>query len=98
MDSITAEEVKRRLEQGEQLNIIDVREGYEVAEGMIPGACHIPLYDLPMRLSEIERTDEIIVVCHAGVRSAKACEYLEYMGFSGLKNLEGGMLKWHELG
>lgn len=97
MDTITPQEVKQRLANGEKLNLIDVREDEEVAEGMIPSAKHIRLGDLPMRLSEIERTDEIIMVCRSGVRSERACEYLEHMGFSGLKNMVGGMLKWHEL-
>lgn len=97
MDTITPAEVKNRLLNGEKLNIIDVREDEEVAAGMIPGAKHIRLGDLPMRLSEIEQTGEIIMVCRSGARSERACEYLEHMGFSGLKNMVGGMLKWREL-
>lgn len=97
MDTITPKEVKDRLMNGEKLNIIDVREDEEVAEGMIPGAKHIRLGDLPMRLSEIEQNGEIIMVCRSGRRSERACEYLEHMGFNGLKNMVGGMLKWYEL-
>ena len=97
MDTITPREIKERLLSGEKLNIIDVREDEEIAEGMIPGARHIRLGDLPMRMSEIEQTGEIIMVCRSGRRSERACEYLEHMGFSGLKNMVGGMLKWHEL-
>jgi len=97
LDTITPKEVKDRLMNGEKLNIIDVREDEEVAEGMIPGAKHIRLGDLPMRLSEIEQNGEIIMVCRSGRRSERACEYLEHMGFNGLKNMVGGMLKWYEL-
>jgi rhodanese-related sulfurtransferase len=97
LDTITPAEVKSRLMNGEKLNIIDVREDEEVAAGMIPGARHIRLGDLPIRLSEIEQTGEIIMVCRSGRRSERACEYLEQMGFTGLKNMVGGMLKWHEL-
>ena len=97
MDTITPAEVKSRLMNGEKLNIIDVREDEEVAAGMIPGARHIRLGDLPIRLSEIEQTGEIIMVCRSGRRRERACEYLEQMGFTGLKNMVGGMLKWHEL-
>jgi len=97
LDTITPREIKERLLSGEKLNIIDVREDEEIAEGMIPGARHIRLGDLPMRMSEIEQTGEIIMVCRSGRRSERACEYLEHMGFSGLKNMVGGMLKWHEL-
>lgn len=97
MDTITPQEVRERLNNGESLNIIDVREDEEVAKGMIPGAQHIRLGDLPERLNDIKQTGEIILVCRSGGRSGRACEYLEHMGFSGLKNMVGGMLKWNEL-
>lgn len=91
---ITPEEIKERLERGEALNIIDVREYEEVAEGMIPGARHIPLAHLPNRLEELERTGELIFVCRSGNRSGRACEYLEDLGYEGLKNMYGGMLAY----
>jgi len=93
--TITPEEVKSRLMSGESLNVIDVREAEEVAEGMIPGAKHIPLGELPYRHHEIPQTEEIIMVCRSGHRSGKACEYLQMLGFTGLKNMVGGMLAWN---
>ena len=95
--TITPEEVKRRIEQGERLNVIDVREDEEVAAGTIPGALHIPLGQLPERYGEIPRTGEIIVICRSGNRSGRACEYLQAIGFTGLKNMVGGMLAWEKL-
>ncbi|MBU5440591.1 rhodanese-like domain-containing protein [Paenibacillus sp. MSJ-34] len=94
---ILPEEIKSRLDQGERLNLIDVREAEEVAEGMIPGAKHIPLGQIPERLEEIEQTGEIIMICRSGYRSERACEYLQQLGFQGLKNMQGGMLAWQEL-
>ncbi|CAH0120057.1 Sulfurtransferase [Paenibacillus sp. CECT 9249] len=94
---ILPEEIKSRLGQGERLNLIDVREAEEVAEGMIPGAKHIPLGQIPERLEEIEQTGEIIMICRSGYRSERACEYLQQLGFQGLKNMQGGMLAWQEL-
>ncbi|MDF2815116.1 MAG: sulfurtransferase [Paenibacillus sp.] len=91
---ITPEEIKQRLANGEHLNMIDVREDEEVASGMIPGAKHIRLGELPERLDEIERTDEIIMICRSGNRSGKACQYLQSVGVTGLKNMAGGMLDW----
>ncbi|MDF2668767.1 MAG: sulfurtransferase [Paenibacillus sp.] len=92
---ITPEEIKQRLASGERLNMIDVREDEEVAFGMIPGAKHIPLGELPDRLDEIERSDEIIMICRSGNRSGKACQYLQAAaGINGLKNMVGGMLEW----
>jgi len=95
-DEIDPAEIKQRLNQGEKLNIIDVREDEEVASGMIPGAKHIPLGQVPFRLDEIEQTGEIIMVCRSGNRSGMACEYLQAQGFQGLKNMVGGMLAWNK--
>lgn len=92
---ITAAEVRERLERGEALNLVDVREPEEVALGIIPGALHIPLGELPERHGEIPRTSEIIIVCRSGQRSGRACEYLEYLGITGTKNMSGGMLEFN---
>jgi rhodanese-related sulfurtransferase len=94
MDTILPHEIRKRLDQGEVLNIIDVREAEEVAAGMIPGAKHIPLGDLPVRHSEIPVQDEIILVCRSGGRSSKAYDFLTTQGYKGLKNMTGGMLEW----
>ncbi|MNI89117.1 putative adenylyltransferase/sulfurtransferase MoeZ [compost metagenome] len=91
---ITPEEIRKRLERGEALNLIDVREPDEAAEGMIAGARHIPLGDLPERFKEIEKSGEIIFVCRSGNRSGRACEYMQSLGYSGLKNMTGCMLAY----
>lgn len=97
IEQIQPEEIKARLERGESLNMIDVREPEEVALGMIPGAIHIPLGQIPERLDEIEQTGEIIIICRSGYRSERACEYMTHLGIQGLKNMEGGMLAWSQL-
>ncbi|MEC0209121.1 rhodanese-like domain-containing protein [Paenibacillus ehimensis] len=97
MQTITPQEVKQRLENGEKLTIIDVREPEEVALGMIPGAKHIPLMEIPQRLGEIPQHSETILVCRSGNRSGRALEYLESQGFTGLVNMTGGMLEWEQL-
>jgi rhodanese-related sulfurtransferase len=94
METILPSELKQRLLNGEQLTIIDVREDEEVAAGMIPGAVHIPLGELPERHEEIPQAGEIILVCRSGNRSGKAFGYLESLGYKGLKNMTGGMLEW----
>lgn len=98
IDVIHPSEIKERLQGGETMNLIDVREIEEVLQGMIPGAKHIPLGELPERHTEIERTPEIVMVCRSGRRSAAAVEFLQSLGFTGLKNMEGGMLEWNSLG
>ncbi|NQX57560.1 rhodanese-like domain-containing protein [Paenibacillus qinlingensis] len=96
MDTILPSEIKARLAQGEHLTLIDVREDEEVAEGMIQGAIHIPLGQLPERLSEIPQVEEVILVCRSGNRSGRALGYLEANGYKGLKNMTGGMLEWED--
>lgn len=93
---IEPSELRARLQAGEQLQLIDVREAEEVAEGMIEGAKHIPLGQIPGRLEEIERTSEIIFICRSGYRSERACEYLQQLGYEGCTNMTGGMLQWSQ--
>ncbi|MBT2581979.1 rhodanese-like domain-containing protein [Planococcus sp. ISL-109] len=93
MKTVTADELKQKVEAGETVHIIDVREKDEVAAGMIPGAQHIPLGELPERTGELDSSQEYYVVCHAGGRSAKASEHLESNGFHPI-NVEGGMSSW----
>jgi rhodanese-related sulfurtransferase len=92
--SLTTAELKDKLKQGERLTIIDVREAEEVAEGMIPGAVHIPLGEITSRYNEISQDAEIILVCRSGKRSQKAYEFLQTQGFTNLINMDGGMLQW----
>lgn len=96
MDTILPSEIKERLDRGEQLAIVDVREDEEVASGIIPGAKHIPLAQLPDRLSEIPQVEELILVCRSGNRSGRAISFLEAQGYKGLKNMTGGMLEWED--
>lgn len=93
---ITPAELKARLQSNEAIQMIDVREDEEVAAGMIPGAKHIPLGQIPERLNEIDKTKETIFICRSGYRSERACEYLTDLGYTSCVNLVGGMLAWSE--
>ena len=93
MKTMTTEELINLLDANEDLNIVDVREDEEVQEGMIPGAIHIPLGQIPERVNELDSSKEYILVCRGGVRSEKACHYLESQGFQ-VVNLEGGMMAY----
>ncbi len=96
---ITIEELKDRMDKGEKLNLIDVREEYEFDEFNI-GATLIPLGELPDRLDEIEawKDQEILIHCRSGARSGRAKEYLEGEGFNNVRNVLGGMLAWQAAG
>jgi rhodanese-related sulfurtransferase len=98
MKTISTEEVKARLESGEALNILDVREPYENTEFNIGGRL-VPLGKIQtMQLDDIEdwKDDEIIIYCRSGNRSGQACLILETIGFTNVKNLTGGMLEWRD--
>jgi rhodanese-related sulfurtransferase len=98
MQNISVEEVKSRLDAGENLNIIDVREPNEYAEFNI-GAKLIPLGKIQtMQIDEIEdlKEEEVIIHCRSGQRSMVACLFLDTLGFKNTKNLAGGMLAWQE--
>jgi rhodanese-related sulfurtransferase len=97
MQTITPDQLKMRLDQGEEIAMIDVREPEEIAQGMISGARHIQLATIPERLSEIAKDKETIIICRSGNRSGRAIEYLESLGYTNLVNLAGGMLEWERL-
>ncbi|MEK5324342.1 rhodanese-like domain-containing protein [Aeribacillus sp. FSL M8-0254] len=93
MKEITTKEVEQLLQNGNSLNIIDVREVEEVAAGKLPGAVNIPLGLLEFRMNELEKDQEYIIVCRSGARSARATQFLESYGYN-VTNMTGGMLAW----
>ncbi len=92
---ITIDELKTRMDSGEEMLIIDVREPHEYAEFNI-GALNIPLGTLPMKMYDFDedKDREIIVHCRSGARSGNAKAILMQSGFTNVKNLLGGMLEW----
>jgi adenylyltransferase/sulfurtransferase len=90
---ITVTELKRRIEAGEDLFILDVREPFEYQIANIGGKL-IPQNEVPQRLGEIDRDREIIVHCKGGVRSQRIAEFLKQSGYSEVVNVAGGILSW----
>ena len=93
MKEITAKEVQKRIENGEIVNLIDVREVDEVQAGHIPDITHIPLGLLEFRMHELDKNKPYILVCRSGGRSGQATQYLQSQGFD-VTNMRGGMLSW----
>jgi rhodanese-related sulfurtransferase len=96
MKTITVEEVKARLDAGEQLNLLDVREPHENADFNIGGIL-LPLGKVQtMQIEDIEdlRDKEVLIYCRSGNRSGQACLILEQYGFTNVANVVGGMLDW----
>jgi len=98
MIPITAEEVRSRMDAGEELNLLDVREPHEHDEFNIGGTLFPLGKVMAMQVDEIEdlKNKEVICYCRSGQRSMQACMMLETFGFTDVKNLTGGMLGWRE--
>ena len=97
MEEITATALKQRLDNGEDIQIVDVREDNEFAYARIPNSIHIPLGQVLSRMDEIDPNRETVVHCKMGGRSARAIDALQRSGFTGkLANLQGGILAWSD--
>jgi len=98
MQNISAEELKAKLDAGENVHLLDVREDHERAEFNI-GGTHIPLGKVQaMQLDDIDdwKDDEVVVYCRSGNRSGIAALFLDQLGYKNTKNLVGGMLTWKD--
>lgn len=93
---ISVQELAARLDQGEVVHLLDVREELEGQFSQLPGAKVIPLAHLQNRLDELDSSIEWVVFCRNGVRSARAVEILLQSGYSRISNLHGGILAWAE--
>ncbi|MCA1056833.1 rhodanese-like domain-containing protein [Rossellomorea aquimaris] len=91
--TITTDELNEKLQNGEDLLLVDVREDEEVAGGMIPGARHIKMGDIPESLDKFDKDKEYIFICRSGNRSGNVAHYMQEQGYK-VVNMEGGMLNW----
>ncbi|HEY9164540.1 MAG TPA: rhodanese-like domain-containing protein [Candidatus Kryptonia bacterium] len=92
-DAISVHELKDRLDKGEKITILDVREKSEFQICNIGGIL-IPLRQLPEKMSELDAEGETVVICHSGNRSLMAVRFLQSAGFQNVKNLTGGIDAW----
>lgn len=97
MLEITVNELKRRLDKGDDLQLVDVRQPDEFAFAAIGGAELIPLGEIMERSGDFDEERDVVVFCRSGIRSARAIEYLESRGYKGrLFNLVGGIIAWSD--
>jgi adenylyltransferase/sulfurtransferase len=92
--AVTPAELKVRLDQGNKIVLLDVREPWEHQLARIEGSLLIPLATLPQSLGKLDRNAEIVAYCHHGMRSADATAFLLQQGFANVKNLTGGIDAW----
>lgn len=91
---VSATELKSRIQNEPHLFLLDVREPNEFQYASIENSVLIPLNQIPQRLGELNPQQEIVVICHHGVRSSQACMYLVNSGFTSVTNLTGGIDAW----
>jgi len=87
-------ELKARRDAGTGPRVLDVREGWELDVARIPDVLHIPMNEIPGRLIELPREEELIVMCRSGGRSMQVAQFLARNGFTQVANLTGGILAW----
>ncbi len=92
--NVSAGELQDRLAKGGKLTVIDVREPGEYAEGHIPGSVLRPLDQIRTWGHELNKDEEIFLVCRSGARSTVAYKYLQSLGFKNLRNVSGGIITW----
>ena len=93
-----AQEVKERIDAGEPVVLLDVRESFQTAGGIIPGALVIPLGQLQRRWEELKDANEVVCYCAAGVRSFQAAAFLREKGLINATSMEGGISQWMQIG
>ncbi len=94
MQTILPEELKKRLDAGEKPILLDVREPWEFSICKIEGSVNISMSEPEKLINELNANDEIIAICHHGMRSFQVCNYLENNGFNKVLNLNGGIDSW----
>lgn len=93
IETITTDELEKKLAAGEEIELVDVREDEEVKQGMIPGAKHIRMMTIPENLDYFDKEKEYIIICRSGSRSENVCYYLQDRGYK-VRNMIGGMMYW----
>lgn len=94
VQSIEPAALARRIAEGAELVLLDVRQAEEVLLVRMKGARHVPLQELPARLGELDPRAELVCICHHGLRSAHAAAFLLQQGFERVLNLAGGIDRW----
>ena len=94
MQTILPEELKKRLDASEKPILLDVREPWEFSICKIEGSVNISMSEPEKLIDKLNANDEIIAICHHGMRSFQVCNYLENNGFNKVLNLDGGIDSW----
>ena len=91
---IAAADLKKRLDAGEKIVLVDVREPWEYQQCRIDGAMLIPMVTVPSNLQKLDTDEPVVCYCHHGIRSLDVANWLRQQGVSGAKSLAGGIDRW----
>ena len=94
VQQISAIELRDKLQNNPQPFLLDVREPHEFHYAHIEGSTLVPLNQIPQRFDELDRNREIVIICHHGIRSQQAANFLDHHGFEHILNLAGGIDAW----
>jgi rhodanese-related sulfurtransferase len=94
INGIDPKKLKARLDAGEDIVIIDVREDWELRQSKVARAIHIPMDDIPAALDRIPKDKLVVIMCHVGERSAQVVYWLQTKGYTNVYSLEGGISRW----
>ena len=95
---VDAQELKARIDAGEDIALIDIRSDAEVAQGILPDSEHLAMHLIPLKMQDFPKDKEVILYCRSGARSYHACAYLQQQGITNAVNLRGGIISWAQNG
>lgn len=91
---IDSSALKSRLDAGEDMLLLDIRSEAELRQGILPGAEHMAMHLIPLKMQDFPKDKEVILYCRSGARSYHACAFLAQQGVDNVLNLRGGILDW----
>ena len=91
---IEAQDLKARIDAGEDIALIDIRSDAEVAQGILPNAEHLAMHLIPLRMHDLPKDKDVVLYCRSGARSYHACNFLGQQGIGNVLNLHGGIISW----
>jgi rhodanese-related sulfurtransferase len=95
---IEANELKARLDAGDDVELLDIRSAAEIAQGVLPNSQHVPMHLIPLRMNDFPKDKDVVLYCRSGARSYHACNYLMQQGVTNVINLRGGIIAWARSG
>ena len=95
---IEAQDLKARIDAGEDIALIDIRSEAEVAQGVLPDSEHLAMHMIPLRMHDLPKDKDVVLYCRSGARSYHACNFLGQQGIDNVINLRGGIISWARQG